>query len=191
MKQSEKKRVRTDNKDRRPRGETGEGWPPEPDNVQSKPPKRLLKTRTLKSNTTAPQTPHTRANIIRGMNKTQHINNKSHEPDINKMKWKYAEIMRIGSTNIRAMRDPVKREETILQVDRHNVELMCLQEAKIPDSCCEVGKGFTFVFSSVSTIREHWGVGVCYRNFMENTGTTTNKSRAISCQWKPTCRETR
>ena len=81
------------------------------------------------------------------MNKTQHIKDKSHEPDVNKMKWKYAEIMRIGSTNIRGMGDPVKREEIVLHMERHNIDIMCLQETKIPDSCYEVRKGFTFVFS--------------------------------------------
>ena len=101
------------------------------------------------------------------MNKTHHIKDKSHEPEVNKMKWKYAEAMRIGSTNIRGTRDPVKREETILQMERHNIDIMCLQETKIPDSCYEVRIGFTFIFSSVSTIREHWGVGICYRNHME------------------------
>ena len=110
---------------------------------------------------------HTRANIIIGMNKTQHINDKPHDPEVNKMKWKYAEVMRIGSTNIRGMRDPVKREEIILQMGRHNIDIMCLQETKIPDSCYEVIKYFTFVFSSVSKIREHWGVGICYRNYVK------------------------
>ena len=79
-----------------------------------------------------------------------------------------AEVMRIGSTNIRGMKDMVKREEIILQMERHNIDIMCLRTRnKIPDSCCEVRKGFTFVFSSVSTIREHWGVGICYRNYLE------------------------
>ena len=44
---------------------------------------------------------------------------------------------------------------------------MCLQETRIPDSCYEVRKGFAFVFPSVSTIREHWGAGVCCRNYMD------------------------
>ena len=38
---------------------------------------------------------------------------------------------------------------------------------KIPDSCYEVGKGFTSVFSSVSAVREHWGIGICYRSYMD------------------------
>ena len=83
------------------------------------------------------------------------------------MKWKYAGILKIGSTNIRGMRDPAKREETIVQMERHNIDIMCLQETKITDSCCEVRKGFAFVFSPVSTIRGHWGVGICYRSLME------------------------
>ena len=65
------------------------------------------------------------------------------------------------------MKGPVKREEIIPQMERHSIDVMCLQEAKIPDSCYEVRKGFTFVFSSVSTISEHWGVGICYGSYMD------------------------
>ena len=34
---------------------------------------------------------------------------KAQEPEVYRMKWKYAEVMRIGSTSIRGMKDPVKR----------------------------------------------------------------------------------
>ena len=50
---------------------------------------------------------------------------------------------------------------------KNGVYIMCLQETKIPDSCYEVRKGYTFVFSSTSTDREHWGVGLCYKNYIE------------------------
>ena len=101
------------------------------------------------------------------MSNTQHIKDKAQEPEVHKMKWKYAEIMKIGSTNIRGVRDPAKREEIILQMERHKIDIMCIQETKIPDCCYEVREGFTFAFSSVSTIREHWGVGICYRNYIQ------------------------
>ena len=101
------------------------------------------------------------------MNKTQPIKDKSHEPNVNKMKWTHAEIMKVGGANIRGIRDSVKREEVRVHMERHNIDTMCLQETKIPDSCYEARKGFIFVFPSVSTIREHWGVGICYRNYME------------------------
>ena len=83
------------------------------------------------------------------------------------MKWKYGQTMKIGSTNIRGMMDITKREEIILQMEKHSIDIMCLQETKIPHSCYEVRKGYTFVFSSTSTVREHWGVGICYRNYIE------------------------
>ena len=38
------------------------------------------------------------------------MQDKTHEPDINNMTWKYAEVMEIGSASIRGMRDPVRRE---------------------------------------------------------------------------------
>ena len=74
------------------------------------------------------------------------------------------------------MRDPVEKEITV-QMERHNIDIMRLQETKIPDSCYEVRNGFTFVFSSVSTIRDHWRVGICYRNYM---GKNRNHYKQIS-----------
>ena len=35
------------------------------------------------------------------MNSTQHIRDKAQEPEVYKMTWKYAEVMRTGSTNMR------------------------------------------------------------------------------------------
>ena len=140
--------------------------------LAKQPPKKACKDETYNEQQHSPENKtnktHTRAKLIRNMNNTQHIKDKTQEPEVHKMKWKYAEIMKVGSTNIRGMRDPVKREETILQMERHNIDIMCIQETKIRDSCYEVRKGFTFVFSSVSTIREHWGVGICYRSYMGN-----------------------
>ena len=74
------------------------------------------------------------------MNNTQHIRDKAQEPEVYKMKWKYAEVMRIGSTNIRGMKDPVKREEIILQMERHNIDIMCLQETKYRTPATKRGK---------------------------------------------------
>ena len=71
--------------------------------------------------------------------------------------------MKIASINVRGMRDPVKGEETITQMDENGIDIMCLQETKNQDSCYEVRKGCTFVFSPTSTDREHWGVGLCYK----------------------------
>ena len=75
--------------------------------------------------------------------------------------------IKIASINARGMRDPVKREEIITQMEANGIDIMCLQETKIPDSCYEVRKGYTFVFSSTSTVREHWGVGLCYKSYVE------------------------
>ena len=166
-----KKEYNTENTNQRPLVETGRGWPPKPDNLQSNPQKKVFKDKVhneQQNNTeNKANKAHARAKIIRNMNNTQHTSDKAQEPEVYKMKWKYVEIMRIGSTNIKIMRDPVKREKIILQMERHSIDIMCLQETKIPDSCFEIKKGFTFVFSLVSTIREHWGVGICYRNYME------------------------
>ena len=54
-----------------------------------------------------------------------------------------------------------------MQMEKNGIDIMCLQETKIPDPCYEIRKGYTFAFSSTSTDREHWGVGFCYKNYME------------------------
>ena len=101
------------------------------------------------------------------MNRTQRTPDKDKDPDNNKMKWNYGETIKVASINVRGVRDPVKREEIITQMETNGIDIMCLQETKIPDSCYEVRKGYTFVFSSTSTDREHWGVGLCYKNYIE------------------------
>ena len=109
----------------------------------------------------------TRAGIIRSTNRTQRIPNKDNDPDNNNMKWRYGETIKVASINVRGMEDPVNREEIITQMEANGIHIMCLQGTKIRDSCYKVRKGYTFVFPSTSTDREHWGVGLCYKNYIE------------------------
>ena len=74
------------------------------------------------------------------------ILNKDKEPGTDKMKRKYGDIIEAAGANVRGMRDPTKREEIITQMEKNGIGIMCLQETKIPDSCYEVWKGYTFVF---------------------------------------------
>ena len=57
--------------------------------------------------------------------------------------------MIIASISVRGMGGPVKREEIITQTDADGIDIVCLQETKIQDSCYEVRKGYTFVFLSL------------------------------------------
>ena len=136
--------------------------------ITTQPPKSAYKGGHNEQNRNAPdKVTKTRASIIRGMSRTQKVPSKDREPDTNKMKWKYGETIKVASTNVRGMRDPVKREEIITQIETNGVDIMRLQETKIPGSCYEVMKGYIFVFSSTSTDREYWGVGICYKNYIE------------------------
>ena len=67
----------------------------------------------------------TRAGTIRSMNRAQGTPNKNKDPYSNKMKWKYGEKIKIASINVRGMRDPVKREEIITQMEANGIEIMC------------------------------------------------------------------
>ena len=44
--------------------------------------------------------------MIRNMNNTHIILDKSKEPGTNKNKWKYGDIIKAASANVRGMRDP-------------------------------------------------------------------------------------
>ena len=134
----------------------------------TQPPKLVFKGDYKIQNGSAPNKPaRTRTSIIRGMNNTQRIPNEEKEPDTNKMKWKYGDVRKAASTNVRGLRDPVKREEISTQMETNGVDIMRLQETKIPDACYEVRKGFVFAFSSTSIEREHSGVGFCYKRYIE------------------------
>ena len=111
-----------------------------------------------------------RTNIIRDMNSTQMIPDRNTEPDTNKMKWKYGDTIQAASANVRGMRDPIKREETITNGKERNIYIYIynvLTGDPIPDSCYEVRKGYSLVFSPTSTDREHRGVGFYYTSCME------------------------
>ena len=136
--------------------------------ITTQPPKSAYKGYRKEQNKYAPKKiTKTRAGIIRSMNRTRRIPNKDKDPDNNKMKWKYGETIKVASINVRGMRDPVKREEIITQMETNGIDTMCLQETKVQNSCYEIRKGYTFVFSSTSTDREHWGVGLCYKNYID------------------------
>ena len=145
--------------------------------ITTQPPKSAYKGYHKEQSKNAPnKVTKTRAGIIRSMSRTQKTPNKD-EADNNKMKWKYGETIKVASINVRGMRDPVKREDIITQMETNGVDIMCLQETKIPDPCYEVRKGYTFASSSTSTDREHWGVGLCYKNDIE---TYRNYYRQVS-----------
>ena len=61
------------------------------------------------------------------MNNTQALQNKVKEPGTNETNWKYGDVIKVASANVRGMRDPIKRGghykngENILDV-------MCLQD---------------------------------------------------------------
>ena len=62
------------------------------------------------------------------------------------------------------MNESAKREQIIQQMIRHNIDVACIQETNIPDSCSETRDSHTFVFSSnTPTKKEDWGVGFCYK----------------------------
>uniref|UniRef100_UPI00404B0406 endonuclease/exonuclease/phosphatase family protein n=1 Tax=Flavobacterium sp. TaxID=239 RepID=UPI00404B0406 len=83
-------------------------------------------------------------------------------------KWEYADKLKVATLNVRGMKEFAKREQIIQEMISRKIDIMCIQETKLPSSTVEKRKGHTFVFSTNSKDnREHHGVGICYNNKME------------------------
>ena len=90
------------------------------------------------------------------------------------MKVPYAREIRICSLGVRGMKHSAKREQIILQMVRHRIDIACLQEARIHDSSVETRDKHSFVFSSSALNKKgDWGVGFCFRNGFESTAPIT------------------
>ena len=82
----------------------------------------------------------------------------------NAPKWRYAGKLRIASVNVRSMREITKREQLTTYMKNKGLDIVRLQEIKIPSSSLEQRGEFTFVFASSSeTGTDYHGVGICYR----------------------------
>ena len=66
------------------------------------------------------------------------------------------------------MKESAKREQIIQQMIGHNIDIACIQETNIPDSCSETRDSHTFVFSSnTPNDKGDWGAGLCYKRTYE------------------------
>ena len=81
------------------------------------------------------------------------------------MKIPYKQEVRICSLNVRGMKESAKREQSILQMIRHRIDIACIQETHIHDSSFEAKDKHSFAFSSNALNKKaDWGVGFCFRN---------------------------
>ena len=88
--------------------------------------------------------------------------------------------LKVASLNVRGMRVISKREQVVTYMKKNTIDLLCLQETKIPSSSIEQRSKYAFVFaSSAEGAADLHGVGFCY-NRMRNIGTTTYSTAAIS-----------
>ena len=86
----------------------------------------------------------------------------------NAPKWRYAGKLRIASINVRSMREITKGEPVTTYMKNKGLDIVCLQETKIPSSSMEQRGEFSFVFaSSTKTGTDYHGVGICYRRRVE------------------------
>lgn len=77
----------------------------------TQPPKSAFKGDYKDQNRSAPTKSHIKtASVVRQMNNTQWIPNKDKEPGTNKMKWKYGDIIKVASTNVRVIRKRPNQE---------------------------------------------------------------------------------
>ena len=91
----------------------------------------------------------------------------------------YKSKPKIASINIRGMKESAKREQIIQQMARHNIDIACMQETNIPNSCSEARDRHTFVFSSDAPHdKEDWGIVFFTSEPLKSTARTTYKSAA-------------
>ena len=66
------------------------------------------------------------------------------------------------------MREITKREQVITYMEKNSIDLLCMQETKIPSSSIEQRDNYIFVFSTSETGgADHHGVGFCYNRKIE------------------------
>ena len=70
--------------------------------------------------------------------------------------------------SVRGMREITKREQVITYLKKNSINLLCLQETKIPSSSIEQRDSYIFVFSTSETGgTDHHGVGFGYHREIE------------------------
>ena len=83
-------------------------------------------------------------------------------------KWGYAKEIKVASLKARGLKEITKREQVITYMKINSLDLLCLQETKIPISSIEQKGNYVFVFSSSAEGGvEHHGVGFCYSRKIE------------------------
>jgi hypothetical protein len=83
-------------------------------------------------------------------------------------KWEYSKEIRVASLNVRGMKEISKREQVVTYMKHNSIDLLCVQETKIPSSSIEQRGNYVFVFSSsVEGGNDHHGVGFCYSRKIE------------------------
>ena len=83
-------------------------------------------------------------------------------------KWEYAKEIKIATLNVRGMKEISKREQVVIYMKNNSIDLLCMQETKIPSSSIEQRGNYVFVFSaSAEGGNEHHGVGFCYNRSIE------------------------
>ena len=66
--------------------------------------------------------------------------------------------------SVRGMREITEREQVITYMKKNSIDLLCLQETKIPSYNIEQRNSYIFVFSTSETGgTDHHGVGFCYK----------------------------
>ena len=71
------------------------------------------------------------------------------------------------------MKESAKRGQTIQQRIGHNIDIACVRETNIPNSCSETRDSHTCIFcSDAPHDKEDWGVGFCYKRTFEKYRTS-------------------
>ena len=55
-------------------------------------------------------------------------------PREHRPKWEYADKLKVATLNVRGMKEFAKREQIIQEMINRNIDILCIQETKLPNS---------------------------------------------------------
>ena len=61
-------------------------------------------------------------------------------------KWQYARELKVTFLNVRGMREITKREQVVTYMKKNSIDLLCLQETKIPSSSIEQRDNYIYIY---------------------------------------------
>ena len=108
------------------------------------------------------------------------------ETRVSAPRWEYAKELKVASLNVRGMREITKREQVITHMEKDSIDLLCLQETKIPSSSIEQRDNIIYVYyqhrKQVEQTTMEWVFAIIEESI--STGIITSNIAATWRRWR-------